>query len=270
MKKTKRLWIIIGTVVLFNLIMSLTGWGGEKVQLYIGDITPVICSLISAVCLFITFRKFKEFDAAKIAWMLIFIGILLDFFAESTYATLEMVFAVDINAVFPTIADYIWCAAYLPLFAGLFVMFMGYKKSGFPMGNVKVYSILAPVILIILSVVIYFLLIPIINDTETQTIEKVFYLFYPLGDLFIVIPTLILMYITSLFGKGVISRPWKYLAIGFAFFTIADLLYSYLSWQGVYESGSIIDIAWNAGYLLIGLSGLYQVELIESIEGGAK
>lgn len=250
--------------------MFLTHWGGEKVQLYIGEITPVICSLISAVCLFFTFGKFKEFDAAKIAWMLIFIGILLDFFAESTYAMLEMVFLVDINEVFPTIADYIWCTAYLPLFAGLAVMFMGYKKSGFPMGNVKVYSILAPLILIILSVVIYFLLIPIINDTETQTIEKVFYLFYPVGDLFIVIPTAILMYITSLFGRGVISRPWKYLAIGFAFFTIADLLYSYLSWQGTYESGSVIDIAWNVGYLLIGLSGLYQIELIESIEGGAK
>ncbi len=270
MKKTKRLWILIGIVVLFNLILFLTRWGGEKVQLYMGDITPVICSLITAVCLFYTFRKFKEFDAAKIAWMLIFIGILLDFFAESTYAMMEMVFLVDINEVFPTIADYIWCAAYLPLFAGLVVMFMGYKKSGFPMGNVKVYSILAPTILIILSVVIYFLLIPIINDTETQTIEKVFYLFYPVGDLFIVIPTAILMYITSLFGKGVISRPWKYLAIGFAFFTVADLLYSYLSWQDNYETGNIIDIAWNVGYLLIGLSGLYQVELIESIEGGAK
>lgn len=172
------------------------------------------------------------------------------------------------NEVFPTLADYIWCAAYVPLFAGLLVMFMGYKKSGFPLGNIKIYSILAPVIM--LSVVIYFLLVPIINDAETPTVQKIFYLFYPIGDLFIVVPTMILMYITSLFGKGVISRPWKYLAVGFAFFTVADLLYSYLSWEGKYQTGNIIDVAWNTGYLLIGLSGLYQVELIESIEGGTQ
>ncbi|HEX2935571.1 MAG TPA: hypothetical protein VHO72_09480 [Bacteroidales bacterium] len=270
MKKTKRLWILIGIVVLFNLIMFLTRWGGEKVQLYVGDIIPSVCALISSVCLFITFRKFKEYDAAKIAWMLIFIGILLDFIAETTYAVLEIGLSVDINEVFPTIADYIWCSAYVAQFAGLIVMYVGYKRSGFSMGNTKVYSILAPSILIVLSVVIYFVLVPIIRDTETQTIEKVFYLFYPVGDLFIVIPAFILMYITSLFGKGAISRPWKYLAIGFTFFTFADLIYSYLSWEDNYQTGNIIDIAWNAGYLLIGLSGLYQVELIESIEGGAK
>jgi len=195
---------------------------------------------------------------------------LLNFFAETTYGALDIVFGVDVNEVYPTIADYIWCTAYIPLFAGLVIMFTGYRKTGFPMGNIKVYSILAPLMLVILSAVVYFLLIPIINDGETKPIEKVFYLFYPIGDLFIVIPTVILMYITSLFGKGIISRPWKYLAISFAFFTVADLLYSYLSWLDKYESGNIIDIAWNVGYLLIGLSGLYQIELIESIEGGAK
>jgi uncharacterized membrane protein YhhN len=78
------------------------------------------------------------------------------------------------------------------------------------------------------------------------------------------------MYITSLFGKGIISKPWKYLAFGFICFTLADLIYSYLSWQEKYDIGNPIDIAWNMGYLLIGLSGLYQWELIDSINGGSK
>lgn len=92
MKKTKRLWILIGIVVLFNIILFLSHVGGEKIQLYIGDTIPVMCSLISSICLLISFRKFKEFDSAKVAWLLIFIGIVLDFFAESTYAALEINF----------------------------------------------------------------------------------------------------------------------------------------------------------------------------------
>ena len=268
MKKTKNLWYFIGILVLFNLVMYLTKWGGEKVLTFVSDLLPVLCSLVSSVSLFSAFRKFKGFDAAKTAWFMIFIGITLDFIAETTYAALELVFSVDVNEVFPTIADYFWCVAYLPLFIGLIIMFLGYRRSGLPLGRVKLYGILSPVVLVLLSVVIYFLLIPIIKDPETETIAKIFYLYYPIGDLFLVIPTLILMYISSLFGKGTISKPWKYLAFGFISITIADLLYSYLGWLELYGSGNPIDIGWNVGYLLIGLSGLYQMQLMESIEGG--
>jgi uncharacterized membrane protein YhhN len=74
------------------------------------------------------------------------------------------------------------------------------------------------------------------------------------------------MYITNLFGGGTISRPWKYLAFGFILFTIADLLYSYLGWQDLYGNGNLIDLAWHAGYLFIGLAGLYQRELVDSLK----
>jgi hypothetical protein len=270
MKKTKRLWFFIGILVVFNLTMYLTKWGGAKTLLYVSDLLPVLCSLISSVCLFFAFKKFKGYDAAKTAWLMIFIGITLNFFAESTYGALEIVFSVDVNAVFPTYADYIWCPAYIPMFIGLTIMFIGYKRSGLPMGQIKLYGILSLVILVLFSAVIYHLLIPIIKDTETNNLSKFFYLFYPIGDLFLVLPTVLLMYITSLFGKGIISKPWKYLALGYICFTIADLLYSYLSWRDLYGNGNPIDVAWNVGYLLIGLSGLYQTELIESINGGEK
>jgi hypothetical protein len=270
MKKTKKLWFFIGIVAVFNIIIYLTKWGGDKTLLYVSDLLPVICSFVSSISLFLAFRAFKEWDLAKTAWLMIFTGITLSFLAESTYAALEIIFSVDVNAITPTIADYIWCAGYIPMFIGLIIMYVGYKKSGFLMGKTKLYTILSPIILILFSAVVYYLLIPIIKDTETKTITKFFYLFYPIGDLFLVLPTLVLMYITSLFGKGIISKPWKYLALGFICFTVADLIYSYLSWLDIYKSGNIIDVAWNVGYLLIGLSGLYQMELIESINGGEK
>jgi uncharacterized membrane protein YhhN len=75
------------------------------------------------------------------------------------------------------------------------------------------------------------------------------------------------MSITSLFGKGMISRSWKYLSIGLILFTLADLAYSYLSWKDLYGDGNLIDLAWHAGYLIIGLAGLNQRELIKSFNG---
>jgi hypothetical protein len=270
MKKTKKLWIFLGILIAVNLAIYLTHWGGDTLLLYVSDLLPVLCSLISAICLLYAVKMFREFDFTKIAWLMILIGIILFFFAETTYAALEIIYAVDMNTTYPTLADYIWCIGYIPVFIGFIMMFWGYHRSGFPMGKIKLYGILAPLLLILLSVVIYFLLIPITKDAETTNIAKLFYLFYPIGDLFLVIPAAILMYITNLFGKGIISIPWKLLAIGFILFTISDLLYSYLDWLGKYGSGNLIDLGWNIGYLLIGLSGLYQMEMMQSINGGEK
>lgn len=274
MKKTKLMWLIIGVVFILSLINSYfyyTQTGNERLLLYLGDLLPVISALIGAISLFSTFKIFKEFEFPKYAWMLLFIGIALDFVAESTYAILELFNLADVKALNYTIADLFWCLAYIPLFIGLLVMIIGYRKSGFPMGKNMVYTLLTPLFLIITSLVFYLLLLPIIRDPETNVLAKFVYLYYPIGDLFTVVPAVILMYITSLFGKGKITKPWKYLAYGFILFTLADLIYSYLSWTEHYDNGNPIDIAWNLGYLFIGLAGLYQKELIESIkEGGLK
>jgi hypothetical protein len=244
--------------------------GGRIVLQYVSDGLPIICSLISVLCLISVYKEFKLFDFTKSVWLLILIGIALFFIAETLYAIFEIVFKQDMNEIFPSYADYIWCIGYIPIFIGLIMMFLGYKKSGFPMGNKNQYIVISSLIFIIIISVIVFLLVPIINDTETTTFAKIFYLFYPIADLLVVIPAIILMYITSLFGKGAISKPWMYLAIGFISFTIADLLYSYLSWLNLYGNGNLIDLTWNFGYLAVGLAGLYQKELLQSLNSTTK
>jgi hypothetical protein len=265
MKKTKKLWIFLGILLIINLFVYLTHFGGKTILLYTADLLPVLCSCIAVVSLFFCVKSFKDFDTTKVAWLLILLGVILYFLAESTFAALELVFLIDVNNTYPTLADYFWCAGYIPVFMGLMLMYTGYKKSGLLMKNIKLYGFLSVLILALFSLVIYYLLIPILKDTETSGLGKFLYLFYPIGDLFIVTPAVILMYITSLFGKGSLSIPWKLLALGFILFTISDLIYSYIDWQGAYETGNMIDLGWNAGYLLIGLSGLYQTEIMESL-----
>jgi hypothetical protein len=266
MKKSNSLWLITALLILVNLIVYLTQWGGDTVLLYVSDLLPVACSLIAIICLIIAYRSFTTFDKTKLAWLLILIGQTFFFLGESLYGYLEIALKTDMNATFPSIADIFWCAGYLPLIAGLATLFISYKRSGFPMGNLLLYNILSIVILVVASGVIYYLLIPVFNDTETTALAKVFYFLYPVSDLFLVIPALFLMYITSLFGQGIISRPLRMLAIGFLCVTVADLLYSVLSWQDLYGNGNLIDLAWHFGYLAIGLAALYQKELIDSFK----
>lgn len=264
MKKTKLLWIFIITLVFFNIVYYIGKWGGESILQYVSDGLPVICSFIAVICLYSAYKSFKTMDLTRISWLLILIGITLDFFAESTYLVFEIIFNIDMNQTFPTIADVFWCIGYIPMIIGLILIFIGYKKSEFPMGNKKVYIAITLGFVMLFMMLGYNLLIPIIKDTETNILSKVFYIYYPIADLCLVVPAVILIYITSLFGKAIISFPWRFMALGFIFFTIADMLYSYLGWLDLYGNGNLIDVLWHSGYLLIGLSGIYQKELLES------
>lgn len=265
MKNPKILWLIAGITITFNLFIFIVQPGGDIVLRYVSDILPVFCSLVAAHYLYVAIKSLEQLDITKYAWIFIFTGIVIYFFAESTYAVLEIGFRIDMNEYFPSLADYFWCIGYIPFFIGLLLMFIGYKRSGLPMGT-GTYIVLTFVVFVISAGIIYFLLIPIVADEETETLAKIFYLYYPIADLLIVLPSIILIYITSLFGSGKITRPWIFLALGFLLFTVADLLYSYLSWQDLYGNGNLIDVAWNTGYFFLALSGLYQYRLVKSLK----
>ncbi len=258
------MWIVTGIIILVNLLTYL--WVKGKALLYVSDLLPVVCAFLSLLGVLSAFRGFKTFDLAKIAWFLIFIGLLFNFIAESTYGFMEIVVQTDMNETFPTMADLFWCAAYLAFFSGLALMIVGYRRSGMPLGKLKTNIGLSLFFVIVSIIVIIFLCIPVISDDETDAFSKVVYLWYPIGDVLVVSMALMLISMMSQFGIGKISLPWILLASGFLFFTISDLLYSYLGWQELYHNGNLIDLGWNVGYLLIGLAGLYQRQLVESIQ----
>jgi hypothetical protein len=265
MKKSTLFWFLVGLITILNFLLYYSGWG-EKTMLYISNIIPIICALLSTIILYFTITKFKKFDYIKLAWMMILLGIVLYFLGESVYAILEIGFKVDMYETYPSVADYFWSIGYIPLFIGVIVMYNGYRKSGLFLGKKWVYVAITIFFVVILYTVIHLLLWPIIIDNETDFLAKFFYLFYPLADILLIFPTFVLIYITSLFGKGYISKPWKYLSLGFISFTFADLIYSYLVWQDLYGVFSIIDILWNFGYLLMGLAGLHQMELLDYVK----
>jgi len=264
MKKTNVLWIIGALILLLNLIVYFTVPKDNLLLLYVSDILPVVCSLISVICVSLAIRSLKTMDFTKISWLLLLAGLIFFFIAESIYGVVEIKFP-ELSEVFPGLADYFWYIGYIPVIIGLLMMFIGYKKSGLPMGKASLYIGLSVFIFIIALLIFYFLLLPIIKDTETPVIAKAFYIFYPVADLLVVIPAAILIYITSLFGSATITVPWKFLTLGFFLFTISDLLYAYLDWKGLYGSGNLIDLGWNTGYLLIAMSGLRQHLMVKSL-----
>jgi len=268
MKKTKVIWIMGIALILANILFYWFRLGGDVVLQYVSDLLPVASSLIASISLIIAFTSFKTFDFIKISWLLLCVGIILFFLGESLYAILEIGLGMDMNESFPSIADIAWCAGYIPMLICLAMMLIGYVQSGLPLGKWLWYAVLSMIFIVVSASIVYYVLIPIMEDPESGVLAKVFSLFYPIADLFLLAPAFIIIYFTSMIGRGRLSRPWMYMAFGFFAFTVADLLYSYLSWTGAYENGNFIDVAWNAGYLLIALSAVTQSELIASVGAG--
>lgn len=266
MKKSTFVWVVSVTLIAVNLVFYLFKPGGERILLYVSDGLPILCSFIAIFGLYKAFSGLRLLDLTKRAWLMIMLGMVFFSVAEIVYAFLEVGFGYDMNDAFPTVADIFWCLGYVPLIAGLAMMLVQYKRSGFPMGNVKAYSIISVVVAILVMIILVFILVPIVNDEETGALAKVFYLYYPLADVLVLMPAAFIIYITSLFGANSISKPWRYLGVGFLCFTVADIVYSFLSWQDIYSSGNLTDLAWHSGYLLIGLAGFYQREVLESFK----
>ncbi|MFA5116469.1 MAG: hypothetical protein WC486_04220 [Candidatus Omnitrophota bacterium] len=266
MAKPKIIWLFTGIIILLNIYVVCFKPGGHSLFPLLADIFPILSSFIAAYCLYGAFHSLRTFDKAKFAWLMIYLGVLLFFAAECIFAYGESVLNIDMDKAFPTIADFVWMAAYIPLIIGSATIIYWYNKSGFISGNLRIYAWSNLPFFAVSGVLFAVILVPIAIDAQTKTMAKFTYLYYPIVDLALLIGAGLLMYITSLFGHGRIIKSWRCLSGGFIVMTLADLLYSYLNWSGRYELGNFIDIGWPLSYLLIAAAAAYQQELVRSFE----
>jgi diguanylate cyclase (GGDEF)-like protein len=73
---------------------------------------------------------------------------------------------------------------------------------------------------------------------------------YPLGDM-ILLGTLIGALAA---GRGRMDRSWLYFSAGIAVFAVTDSVYLVQVAEGTYVTGTVIDIGWPLGMLLVGLA----------------
>lgn len=267
-KQISLLWYVSAALIALNIILYIIKPGTEKTLAIIGDTFPVICSLIAAWSLYHTFRAFKSKDYTRTAWMMIFIGVLLDFIAEVLYGGQEVLLGIDMNSLNKSVADIFWIIGYPFTLAGMIILANGYVKTDFPKGKPAIYIGMIALLMVVVIVVVQYLLRSIIIDPDTSLIDKAVYMFYPVADIVVVSISVVIFYFTGQFGSNLISSPWRTMAIAWAIMGISDILFSYYSWKDTYSAGSMIDVGWNLGYLLLALSGLYQRRLIEKVSGG--
>ncbi len=214
------------------------------------DMAPMVAALFGLVVVLNSLTRFHRHDPPALLWRLIAFSLLLNFAAETAWFVYEGIRQVEVPI--PSVADYIWMAAYVPLIVAIFAVMAGYRRQGFRLDWSRAKWV-APIITAITLVVALGLALPIIRSAEASVAEKLINPFYVVLDLLILVPGIMLAFTL---GRGAAAKPWTIICLAFMAMGIGDITFIWLQWNQSYYTGNPIDLFWISGYLLLGVAAV--------------
>lgn len=168
-------------------------------------------------------------DRVASAWRLLALGWLMYFLGQLCLAWYQLVQATD--APFPSIADAFFLGAYPFFFSSLVGFLRGYRDAGFAPDTAAAQGRLAAYVSVGCLAVAVPLLQPMAS-APTRAVETALNLAYPVLDLALVVPVVLLVRMTLAFRGGAVARVWTSVLAGFAFLCTGDILFAHFSALG--------------------------------------
>ena len=188
---------------------------------------------------------------ARTAWFLVGGGLALWSIAEMTWSTYELF--LDQESPFPSMADVGYLGA-IPLVCAGIVLLASPDRS---LARARTALDGLAIVFAATVVVWHAILLPTYSDSEATILEKVIGGAYPLGDLVLFFGLVVLL---SRNRRGRAGAVVTAFAAGLGLFTLADLAYAYLELTEGYSAGSLVDLGWTFGYLLMGYAAAVHAE----------
>lgn len=257
-----RRFTIFLTILTVSLVISLVFMvfpiGGARGLIITTNVSVVLFSLLTFWIFFNVWISINTRDISRQIWGFFALGILLWAVAETVWAYYEIILSTE--TPYPSIADFFWVLGYLPLFLGLTTRYKTLDVTLDPRRKLTILTFAALSFLI----TVYFVFSPIISEFDPQRLaESLLNIFYPSGDLALLILTSLVFFSM---GKGRFALTWRLILSGFIITSVADLVFSYLSWYGLYHPHGlpntvsiIVDFAYNLSYALLAL-GIYAYD----------
>jgi hypothetical protein len=253
--RIKLVSIIFGIYFIFRRTPYMIGLISEDTFGTYSDYEVFIFSMLAAISFFIVGFTFDPKTKSRTVFLLLGLGFISWAIGELTWSILSLISDED---PFPSIADFFYVVAYIPLIIGLITRVkMSYVAPD------KVRIILLVVSALIFTVFTYiFAIHDILIDEEYTFIEKLVSFLYPFLDILLFIAVAILF---SQFKGGKMESAWLLLMITMVAIVIADVIFIYESYQEIYSSAlSISTDLYVLSYMLALISCLQFHKIITS------
>lgn len=244
-------WIVsagAGATALLAVTILAKPFGG-RLYIALSDLLPIPVYFGSAALALFAARRSSR--SQRFGWALIAVGFVSYAFGDITWSIYEVGFQSEPPA--PSFADPFYLAPIPLLLAGILLL----SSSAKTLGQLRTGLSGALVVLGLAALVWNPILKPMLETSDTGWPGTLVTAAYPVGDVVLVVAIFVAArrqwhgqarIVLYTFGAGLL------LATG------SDLGFARMVLDGTYESGSLIDLGWPAGFLLMGLAaGLHAL-----------
>lgn len=161
---------------------------------------------------------------------------------------------------FPSLADVFFLIAYPLLIAAVIALLRAYAAAGFPMDGQRALAVVASIAAVVIAVP---LLAPIARSDATPAM-KALNMAYPLLDLVLAVPAILLLRSANRFRGGAAWKIWAALLAGILLTAAGDVLFAFLTALGQNQLDASVDALYILAYGGMAVGVLYQQEMLEA------
>ncbi len=247
--------VLLSAAGLFGLLFHI---GGASDPYLVSNVMYPLTSLVGACWAFITayrarYGPLKLQPSHQLAWLLVGLGLTANCLGSIYYTYMVRTGPPGYTPPLPSFSDVGFTLFYPLIFVGLFLMPTSLKfRKGIALD-----ALITTLCILGVSWFFFISKVVVIQVQSNVTVpELITIVSYPIWDMLLILAIVLLIYrqterllYPSLFllGAGILVNIW------------ADTGYAYTSAVNTYEVVSfLIDPFWYLGFLLVGLSGLFQ------------
>lgn len=266
---TKRLWdlvfagLIAAAAVVFlpRALAPGSAFVARMPEAAILTLTPLVklaCLLVAAWAATASARGFEAGNPVRPAWRLLATG--LGLYALGQAVSVYYQLLRDVRTPFPSPADFFFVLSAGFLILALPAFVRAFRDAGFPFDPRR--DVLLPGAAgVLLGIGVLFLVHPAL-DADRFGLAEALNVFYPLSDVVMLVPAIVLARITARLRGGSVAAVWALLAAGFLVLVVGDVCFAWLTIAEDARFDPLGDLAYVVAYALFARATLRQRELL--------
>jgi hypothetical protein len=221
--------------------------------------SKLACQLIGCIYAARCAARYDEGSPVRSAWQLVSAWLGCFFVAQGVLSVYEVILRA--TPPLPSVGDAFFFIGYACVIAALGRFILAYRASGFPVGRLRDHMLVALLACAAFAILAFRRLMPIAL-APTPFLERVVNVGYPLLDLVLFIPTLVLLRITVRFHGGRVWTVWAALLSCIVFTAGADILFADVSAENLKAVGPLVDLLLILSYLFGATGTRLQFEML--------
>jgi hypothetical protein len=263
--RTDALFLVAALVAVAPFVLQLAGMPGgelgEALRLYVGNLSKLLFLVLAAFGAARSAASFEAGNPMRSSWRIMAVG--LAGFAAGEAVLLIYQAALRVPSPFPSAADFFFVPSYPLLLAGLLRAIRAYGESGYPIGSPRERAQMAGATVVVAALAAYPMLKPVVA-VPAPALEMVLNVAYPVLDLALLVPVVILLRIAIRFRGGEVWKVWAGLLAGFMLSCAADTLFAYFTASGHESLDPLSDVLFILSYAALARGALGQYHLLKA------